>query len=493
MELNEKNCKRVDSDFKHSLAKFYGGDTLKYCYQCGNCTATCPLARVLGVYRPNKILESARLGIRSTPVSAAFIMCSACTLCTKGCPQNVKVHELMHGLKEIALKDSNVREYLADCLGGLLDTLSEEMPFPASYAWICLPEHDEKGFYGSARETVRKSASAKLKAKKAAAAKDAPKVAVIGSGPCGLTAAWALRKAGFRVTVFESLPEAGGMLTAGIPSYRLPNEIVAAEVAKIKKAGVVIKTNAKVTNALFKRLASGKEYAAVFVAGGAAANRLLHIEGASLAGVIPALELLRQYNLKEELNVGKNVVVIGGGNVGIDAARTALRCGAEKVQIFCLEAREEMPAHEWEIREAVNEGVILNPSWGPKIIKGSDCYDSSNTCTISGGARYVDFLRCKSVFDASGKFNPVYDEKTAQTVDADTVILAIGQYPELGFLGSAVETARGAVSVDPRTMETNIPGVFAGGDAVSGTASLIEAVIAGKTAAASIIEYLKKG
>jgi NADPH-dependent glutamate synthase beta subunit-like oxidoreductase len=229
---------------------------------------------------------------------------------------------------------------------------------------------------------------------------------------------------------------------------------------------------------MFEKLA--QEYAAVFVASGASASRKLQIDGAQQDGVVTALKFLKQFNTTGVANVGKNVVVIGGGNVATDAAGAAKRCGAESVKLFCLEDRKAMPAHEWEIEEAVADGVEIHPSWGPVAIVGD-----------GKKATGVEFIFCKSVFDSDGKFNPVYDEKKMQTVEADTVITAIGQAPDLSFLSEGVGTFRGAVQVDPYTMETNLANVFAGGDAVMGTASLIEAIAAGKTAAASIMRYIE--
>lgn len=475
--------RRVDPEYKHKLHELHNGDTLRFCYQCGACTASCPLSQLIRVYRPNKILELAKLGIRNIPQSNAFVFCSACTQCTKGCPQGVRVHEIMHALKDLAIHDQDAIDYIADGFEDALDTLAVEIPFPVSYSWISLspPDNNETdGFYGPAREALL-SYLKRLKREAAPQKEGAPAVAVIGSGPAGLTAAMELRKAGYPVTVFEPLPEAGGMLMVGIPSYRLPKDIVAAEVDGIKSMGVEIRTNTPADKALFEKLLNDGEYKAVFIATGAPMARGLRIDGEALEGVVTALDFLRGFNLNEGSETGKNVVVVGGGNVGIDAARTALRCGAETVRLFCLESRAEMPSHEWEILEAAAEGVVIEPSFGPKEILGEN-----------GRVTGVEFIRCKSVFGADGRFDPVYDEKTTQTVEADMVITAIGQAPDTGFLQQMIDITRGAITVDPLTMETSLDGVFAGGDTVSGTASLIEAIVAGRTAASSIIRHLEK-
>jgi len=463
---------RADPSFKHRLAGKYG-ETLKYCYQCGTCTAACPISRFIGIYRPNKILELAKLGIRSLPQSSAFLFCSACTLCTKHCPQGVKVHEVMQALKELIRGDADVDAFLAKDFDESLAALADGMPFPVSYSWICLrPGEEDYAIKASFARAVKHPAPG-INAKPEYAGKRA---SIIGSGPAGLTAAWALARAGVSVTVYESLPELGGMMKTGIPSYRLPKDIVEAEIAKIKDLGVEFRTNTTVDRDFFNGLLESDDV--IFVASGAFQNRELRAQGEQLLGVVPALDFLRQYNLTGHAEVGTNVVVIGGGNVAADAAGAAIRCGAQSVKLFCLEDRGTMPAHEWEIDEALAAGVEINPSWGVKAILGD-----------GGTVTAVEFIRCVSVFDQDKRFNPVFDEKKTLTAEADMVITAIGQAPDLRFLNEGVDKFRGAVLADPYTLETNLPNVFAGGDAAAG-ASLIEAILTGKTAAGSMLRYL---
>ena len=484
---------QVDPEFKHRLKEIFHGETFKFCYQCGTCTAVCPVACLLGVYRPNKIIHLAKLGIRNVAHSNAIWLCASCNLCTKNCPQGVKVKDVMHALKDLAIEDGYAPEFSKEFITKkgmfsrfeeILSVLREEIPTPITYSWLCLrPSKDEEK---SERSEYNKLVVNILNRSLSAYKDVAPlprtrkeKIAVIGSGPAGLTAAWELARRGFPVTIFESLPKPGGMLRVGIPEFRLPKEVVDTEIGRIEDLGVEIRTDTPIDKELFNGLLRGGEYKAIFIGTGANKSGRLRIEGENLEGVIDALAFLRQANLKERVIIGKKVVVVGGGNVAMDAARTALRLGAEEIQMASLESREEMPAHEWEIREAIDERIVINPSWGPKKILGD-------------GKRVtrVEFKKCTSVFDEKGRFSPSFDETLTKTFEADTVILAIGQSPDLSFLGGEVELRGRVIAVDPMTMETSVPGLFAGGDAVLGVASVIEAMVAGKLAAASIDRYL---
>jgi len=490
--------KDVDLTYWHKLLDSHNGDTMKFCYQCGICSSVCPISRYIGSYRPNRIIELAKLGIRNTLQSNAFLFCSACTLCTKGCPQNVRVHEIMQALKDQAATDDDVKAYITESFGGVIEALGKEIPFPVSYSWICLrPQsglsphgsfeplcESNSAYDGLIRDALEKAQKA-LPPQAEAPGPDARRVAIIGSGPAGLTAAWELAKAGFAVTVYESQPVPGGMLRTGIPGYRLPKDIVDAEIEGVKAAGVRILTGVAVDSALFDELAgsgdlAAGEYAAIFIATGMPLSRRLNVPGEDMKGVIPALDFLNEYNTTGKAAVGKNVVVIGGGNVAIDSAGAALRCGAESVKLLYRRDRKQMPAHDWEIEEALAEGVELHTQWWPRAFHG----DGER---VTG----AEFVFCKSVTSRGGRLEPVFDESKTMTVEADTVIVAAGQAPELSFLSDDVEVHRGFIQADPYTMETSITNVYAGGDAISGAvggaASLVEAIACGKTAAKSIL------
>ena len=306
-------------------------------------------------------------------------------------------------------------------------------------------------------------------------------VAVIGSGPAGLTAAYVLAKEGYGVTVFEKLPVAGGMMAVGIPEYRLPRDILNAEINMIEKMGVQIKTNTAFGTDITLDSLKADGFKAVYLATGLHASRSLGVDGENLDNVLPGVPFLRDAALHKDITIGKNVVVIGGGNVAVDVSLTARRLGAETVKMVCLEARHEMPAWDYEIEEAVEENVEIINSLGPKQF-----------IEENGKLSKVEFKRCTAVFDENKRFNPQYDDNDLTTIDADTVIVAIGQMAELEFAQSEkIETTPpGGLAADPVTFQTPIEWVFAGGDGVYGPKSVVEAVASGKEAAESIQRFI---
>ncbi len=308
------------------------------------------------------------------------------------------------------------------------------------------------------------------------------RIAVVGAGPAGLTCANDLADLGYSVTIFEALPVAGGMMRVGIPAYRLPREEIDREIGFILSDRVELVTNSPVDSREEIEQLRQRGYRAIFLALGAAASKRLKIDGSDLPGVLYGLDFLKQVNLGEKVKLGRRVVVIGGGNVAIDVARSCWRLGASEVHLACLESRREMPAHEWEIEGAIEEGIQIHPSWGPKRIVGRD-----------GKITSIELIRCTSVFDAHGNFSPTFDPKTERSIGCDTVVIAIGQSPELSMLeGTGVQTTPlGTIAVDPVTLATEVEGLFAGGDVVRGPASVVEAVAHGHEAAISIDRFLK--
>ncbi|MEW5707185.1 MAG: FAD-dependent oxidoreductase [Actinomycetota bacterium] len=308
------------------------------------------------------------------------------------------------------------------------------------------------------------------------------KVAIIGGGPSGLTAAYDLAKDGFSVTIFERNDACGGAIYTGVPKYRLPKDIVAWDVAAIQSLGVEIKTNTEVgKDILFNEII--QNFDAVLIAIGLSVSRGLPIPGADADGVLLALPFLRMVNFDDKATIGKRVVVIGGGNVATDVARSAKRLGAEEVKMFCLESDTEMPASPWEIEESYEEGIQIYPSWGPLEIKVKD-----------GKVAGIVFKKCLSVFE-NGVFSPKFDECELTETEADNIIFAIGQAADMsGFKDTELAIdERGRISFNPATMQTNLANVFACGEVVTGPGAAVSAMKSGHRAATAIARYLDTG
>lgn len=309
------------------------------------------------------------------------------------------------------------------------------------------------------------------------------KVAIIGSGPAGLMCAYELRQKGYHPVIYEALPVAGGMLAVGIPAFRLPRAVIQSEIARLEEIGIEIRLNTPIGKAVsFEQLR--QQYPAIFIAVGAHVERKLNIPGEQLPGVWGGLEFLRKVDLEGPFEVGRRVLVIGGGNSAIDAARTALRCGAEEVTMVYRRTRAEMPADPKEVEEAEREGVRMLFLTTPKAVIG----------TSESGVTALECLRMKlGALDASGRPAPEPIPGSEFTLPCDAIIVTIGQVPDLAGLGEnlGLETTRwGTLQVDPLTLETTIPGVFAGGDCVTGPDVVVNAMYAGRKAAISIDRYL---
>lgn len=356
----------------------------------------------------------------------------------------------------------------------------------------------------------------------AVAGPDGPaRIGVVGAGPAGLSCAHDLALLGYRVTLFDSAPVVGGMLYQGVPEYRLSRDLIRAEVDQILTLGVELKLEWKLGRDFTVGDLRRNGYAAVFLALGASRGRELNIPGTDLDGVINGVDFLLNANLGYRVTLGEQVIVIGGGNVAIDvartalryaaaeekpelpgsaeqllqtwgydnafidAARTALRLGARHVQLVSLESRPQMPAHPDEVREAEEEGITLVPGVGPKAILGKD-----------GRAVGLDVLDVASLFDPAGRFNPTFVPGSDRRLEADTIILAVGQQADVTCLSADAEieiTPRGLVKVDPATLATTMAGVYCGGDLAFGPRIVISAEADGKRAALAIHELLGGG
>lgn len=311
------------------------------------------------------------------------------------------------------------------------------------------------------------------------------KVAIIGAGPAGLSCAYYLALDGYSITVFEKEQKLGGMLTMGIPAFRLEKDVVQAEIDIIKAMGVEFKTGVEVGKDVTLEELRAQGYKAFYMAIGAQGGRKVGIEGEDSKGVMSGIEFLRMINQDENKKVQGKVVVVGGGNVAIDVSRTAVRAGAESVMQCCLESRQQMPAALEEIEEAEEENIVINNGWGPKRILSEN-----------GKVTGIEFKKCVSVFDENGRFNPQYDENDVMVVEADCVLLSIGQSIQWGGLlegTKAVTRPNGTIEADGFTYQTAEPDIFAGGDAYSGPRFAIDAIAAGKQAAISIHRFVQPG
>ena len=318
---------------------------------------------------------------------------------------------------------------------------------------------------------------------------DKPRVAVIGGGPAGLTAARDLALRGYPVTLFEAHDKLGGAMRLGVPGYRLPDAMLDRDIADVLAAGFEVKTGKALGRDFTLDGLKEEGYRAAFLSIGCTRPAPLarstdgsEMRGIDLEGVLPGLDFLRDVKLGKVPGLRGKTVVIGGGNVAIDVAMTAKRQGADSVEIVCLESRDAMPAHAWEIRDAEEEGIVLNPGWGPKEILGT-----------GGKATGITLQRCVRVFDDQGRFAPEFSGEVSETA-ADRVIIAIGQRSDFSFLAAADplwDESKRFIRADRRTLQTNVDWIFAGGDMATGPASVVEAVAHGHEAAESIDRFLR--
>lgn len=427
-------------------------------------------------------------------------LCNGCRLCIDACPMDVIRLDTL-----VAERDEwpacrlacpagvDIRSYIYLLREGMIEeainVLRETLPLPAVTGRVCPHPCESECARQEVDEAVNINSLERFVADYWLQEKAQPvskiyaaKVAIVGSGPAGLACAYFLTRMGYPVTVFEAMPVLGGMLRLGISEYRLPKDVLDAQINYIKEMGIEFKTGVTIGKDItFKELQKG--YQSIFLATGNQLSSQLELEGTELDGVLWGLDFLRDVNLKRKISVKDRVVVIGGGNVAIDVALTARRLGAKEVQIACLESGEKMPAFKDEIEQAVDEGVSINTSWGPKKILG----DGKK---VTG----LELVRCERVFDDAGRFSPSFDDQETKTVKTDMIVLAIGQVPDLSLVPKGVRvTEGGAIQVDPITLETSLTGVFAGGDLIAGAllASVVLAMAAGKRASISIDRYLK--
>ncbi len=428
--------------------------------------------------------------------------CKFCTACVEVCPTGALTDKAVHpGRKAEELVPCqtacpahvDIPGYLRLIAEGRRDeanaVIRENVPLPGILGRVCIHPCEEVCRRGEVNEPVSICALKRYaadgdkglwKARSQVRPDTGKKIAVVGSGPAGLTAAFHLRKQGHQVTIFEALNHAGGMMRHGIPAYRLPDEVLEKEIKDILDTGIDFKPNQTLGNDFTLEQLKDDGYDAVFLGVGAQLSRRIPLEGCDLPDVLWGIDFLRDVAEGKAVRLRENVLVIGGGNVAVDVAMTALRCGAEDVKMACLESDAEMPASPWELAGAVAEGVQIMPSWGPEKILSAE-----------GKVTGIDMVECTCVFDEQGNFCPEFSDKK-ECVLIDQIILAIGQASDLSFLedGSPISLERGLIVVDQDTLETGMKGIYAGGDVAKAPGAIIHAIAAGRKVASSIDKAL---
>jgi NADPH-dependent glutamate synthase beta subunit-like oxidoreductase len=466
---------------KELQEKLLDAEKLKYCFECGVCTASCPMTELApDHYNPRTLLETILLDPEKALTKPAVWLCGWCYKCYKRCPQKLKPPEVFLFVKTLAVEKGHL-EGLEDAV----DVIGKNVPLAESCYHVCFhPERSKisKEQFESFWKKVIKSRKSLQRQKPSKSNEE--KIAIIGSGPTGLTAAYILAKKRYHVIVFESSPELGGMLRYGIPENRLPRKAVDDDVEFVKSFGVDFKTNTEFGKNVTLDQLRREGYKVTFIAVGALKSRKIGCEGEELNGVSCALDFLRDIKSKKKPEVGQRVAVIGGGNVAVDAARSALHAGAREVTVLYRRTREDMPANPWEVKEAEEEGVKFEFLVAPTKFLGK-----------KGKVVEVELIKMElGEPDETGRRVPVPVENSKFTKAFETVILAIGEAVDTSFLPKEIELSEiNTIWADPITMETTMEGVFAGGDAVTGPSSVMEAIVAGKRAADSIDAYLKGG
>jgi formate dehydrogenase beta subunit len=471
------------------------------CILCGRCVRACHDLRGVDVLWFMKKGKEAYIGTGSdSPLADAG--CRFCGACVEVCPTGAlrDKEELTRGKSRRAARvpcrytcpaEIDIPRYIRlireKKYSEATAVIREKVPFPKVLGYVCNHPCEAVCRRGEVNEAIlikelkrfaAERDDTKLWVKNSHRAEPTGKrVAIVGSGPAGLTAAYYLSKLGHGVTVFEALPLPGGMMRIGIPEYRVPRDVLEEEIREIESMGVEIRTSSKV-DSLDRLFEEG--YHAVLVAVGTHEGQKLPIPGADQDGVFVSMDFLKDVNLGKKLNVGKKVLVLGGGNVAFDCARTARRLGADEVHLACLESRDKMVAAPDEISEGEEEGITIHPSRTfTKILREH------------GHVIGVECLNVDSFeFDEEGKAQISVIENSEHLLSANTVIFAVGQRPQIPERFELATGKGNRIEIDSYTFQTSREGVYAAGDAVTGTTSVIEAIASGRNGAAVVDRYL---
>ena len=444
----------------------------KRCTGCGTCQKVCPKNVMKVLSESQKVLHWNQLDRCAAP-------------CHATCPTQINIPRYLGFIAERKYDDA-------------LRVIKEHNPMPLTIGRVCPAPCEDICRRKDVDEAVNINDLKRFVAdREYRSGKYTPvfvhpdtgrKVAVIGGGPAGLSCAYYLRRLGHSPTIFEGLPKLGGALLYGIPEYRLPKEILEWEIQGMLSIGVEARVNTAIGKDYTYESLMEEGFEAVFVATGTPQGYWTRVEGEDLDGVALGVDILKDIGLGKEIKLGRKVMVIGGGNVAIDVALSATRLsGVEEVHMACLEKRDEMPAWEHEIHDALAEGVLLHNGWGPNRMLGEN-----------GKVSTVEFKKCVSVFDETGRFNPTYDESQLMNIEADTVLVTIGQGTDVAFIKSSPGlsklelTPRGTVVVDGETMQTNIPHIFASGEVTTGPNIAIQSIGGGRLTAWTIHQYLNR-